>query len=43
MSENVLYVSVELKLKIISSSGCTIFFSGYHEFPLVQNACKEKH
>ena len=33
MSENVLYLSVELELKIISSTGCTILLSGDHEFP----------
>ena len=33
MSENVLYLSVELELKIISSTGCTIILSGDHEFP----------
>ena len=28
-----LYLSVELELKIISSTGCTIILSGDHEFP----------
>ena len=28
-----LYLSVELELKIISSTGCNIILSGDHEFP----------
>ena len=28
-----LYLSIDLKLKIISSTGCTIILSGDHEFP----------
>ena len=33
MSGNILYLSVELELKIISSTGCNIILSGDHEFP----------
>ena len=29
-----LYLSVELEVKIISSTGCTIILSGDHEFPV---------
>ena len=32
MSENILYLTVELELKIISSTGCNIILSGDQEF-----------
>ena len=38
-----LYLSVEEKLKIIASTGCTIIYLEIMSFQLVRNACREKN